>query len=190
MITVSTERFVIRRTTEADWRRLRELRLELVADEPLAYHQTLADARRTPEGEWRKRAARGSSERSATFAAVAPDGHWLGSMTAFVPRDSHTAELVAVFVRAPYRGRRHGVTDALLQAVERWAARRGSVLALEVNETNIRARRAYRSRGFTETGARSPHPLAPHLDEIEMVKPLEEPEPSTGVTQAQSVNGR
>jgi len=169
---MTTQRFIVRRTTEADWRRLRDLRLALVADEPLAYHETLERARHTPEHEWRRRAARGSGVSSITLAAIATDGHWLGTMAATLPRDSATANLLAVYVRPPFRGRENGVTDALLRYVEMWAARRASSISLEVHETNARARRAYAHRGYVETGVAHPHPLDPRLNEIEMTKRL------------------
>ena len=82
------------------------------------------------------------------------------------------ATLVAVYVAPDFRGRRTGVTDALLDGIEAWARERGSQLRLEVNELNPRAVAAYESRGFVRTGRTSPYPLDPPSLEIEMVKGL------------------
>ena len=42
---------------ERDWAHLRALRLEMLADTPLAFLETLDDARAEPESQWRARAA-------------------------------------------------------------------------------------------------------------------------------------
>jgi len=80
--------------------------------------------------------------------------------------------LVGVYVAPGFRGRRAGVTDALLDAVEAWAREHADVLRLEVNELNARARAAYERRGFVLTGRTSPYPLDPPSLELEMIKRL------------------
>ena len=52
---------MVRRVTEDDWRLLRAVRLEMLADTPLAYLETVDDAEARSEGEWRFRAGRGSA---------------------------------------------------------------------------------------------------------------------------------
>jgi GNAT superfamily N-acetyltransferase len=160
--------FVVREVVEQDWVRLRALRLEMLADTPIAYLETLETAEAHPVSHW-KRHARGRPS-SVKLVAEAPDGRWLGTMTGIVSEGVPT--LVAVYVAPDARGAGAGVTDALLAGIETWAAARGDQLRLEVNELNGRAIEAYRRRGFVLTGRTTPYPLEPPSLELEMVKPL------------------
>ncbi|GAA2235303.1 GNAT family N-acetyltransferase [Herbiconiux moechotypicola] len=166
------EDFEVRRTVEEDWERVRDLRLEMLADTPLAYLETLEQAGRRPESHWRGWARDGSSEGSITVVAVTASGRWVGTMMSKVPRGASGAFLYGVYVAPDARGRAAGVTDALLERVESWASERGDTLTLEVHERNLRARAAYTSRGFVETGATTPYPLAAGGLEVVMVKRL------------------
>jgi ribosomal protein S18 acetylase RimI-like enzyme len=169
----NSERAVtIRRTIESDWREVRGLRLEMLADTPLAYLETLEHAHRRAEWEWRAWARDGSSPDSITVAAITAEGRWVGTMMSKVPRGERGAFLYGVYVAPDHRGPEAGVTDALLTRIEQWALGRGDTLTLEVNEQNPRAVAAYRNRGFVETGVTRPYPLDPTLRELEMRKPL------------------
>jgi len=161
--------FLLRSPDEEDWREVRDLRLEMLADTPIAYLETLATARKHDEAYWRRR-ARPRGDGSISVVAVHEDGRWIGTM-AGVPGATGPM-LVGVYVAPGFRGRRAGVTDALLGAVEDWARGFSEVLRLEVNELNTRARAAYEARGFVLTGATSPYPLDPPSLELEMIKRL------------------
>jgi len=165
--------FTVRRTVESDWPEVRGLRLEMIADTPLAYLETLEHAERRSEAEWRAWARDGSSAESITVVAIdTADGRWLATMMSKVPQGASGAFLYGVYVTPSHRGDAAGVTDALLSRIEAWAAERGSTLTLEVNEQNTRARAAYAKRGFVETGVTRPYPLDPTLRELEMRKQL------------------
>ncbi|MFB2555531.1 GNAT family N-acetyltransferase [Herbiconiux liangxiaofengii] len=161
----------VRRTVEADWPEVRRLRLEMLRDTPLAYLETLEQAQRRSEGEWRAKAREGSSGHAITVVAEVPDGRFVATMLSSVPRGASGAYLFGVYVAPSHRGPA-GVTDALLDRIEAWAAGRGDSLTLEVHEENLRARAAYAKRGFIETGATRPYPLDPRSREIEMRKAL------------------
>ncbi|WP_208971421.1 GNAT family N-acetyltransferase [Kineococcus rubinsiae] len=154
---------------EAQWRAYRAIRLEMLADTPLAFGETLEHALALDDAEWRFRARRCATPGNAGWAAVGADGRWLGTMSAFV----HPVEgpfLVSVFVAPGHRGRAAGVADALLDEALAWVGRQaegGSVL-LHVHEANERARGFYRRRGFAETGVRLPYSLDETTDEVEM----------------------
>ncbi|MCS5717021.1 GNAT family N-acetyltransferase [Herbiconiux sp. CPCC 205763] len=163
---------VIRRTVESDWPEVRALRLEMLADTPLAYLETVEHALRRREWEWRAWARDGSSADSITVAAITTEGRWVGTMMSKVPRGHAGAFLYGVYVAPDHRGTAAGVTDALLDRIEEWALGRGDTLTLEVNESNPRAVAAYRNRGFVETGVIRPYPLDHSLRELEMRKPL------------------
>jgi len=160
--------FTVRQVEEQDWVRLRALRLEMLADTPIAYLETLATAEGHPVSHWRRQ-ARGRPS-GVKLVAEADDGRWLGTMSGILAEGVPT--LVAVYVAPDARGAGAGVTDALLTAIERWAARHGDQLRLEVNELNGRAIEAYRRRGFVLTGRTTPYPLDPPSLELEMVKPI------------------
>lgn len=160
--------FAVREVEERDWVRLRALRLEMLADTPIAYLETLETAEAHPVAHW-QRQARGRPG-GVKLVAEQDDGSWVGTMTGIIAEGSPT--LVAVYVAPHVRGAAAGVTDALLAGIERWAAQHGDQLRLEVNELNGRAVEAYRRRGFVLTGRTTPYPLDPPSLELEMVKPL------------------
>ena len=161
----------VRPSIEDDWRAYRALRFEMLEDTPLAYLETLDQARMHPDEHWRNRSAN-RSDSSRLFAAVADDGHWIGSMGGFHATGARFPYLVGVYVTPAYRGPEYGVTDALLDAVLGWARQRSDRLLLQVHEQNERAIRSYRRRGFQPTGRTDPYPLDPSGREIEMVLDL------------------
>jgi GNAT superfamily N-acetyltransferase len=94
-------------------------------------------------------------------------------MGAYVPSFSDGPLLVGVYVTPDHRGDEHGITDALLAAVEDWARDHGGRLTLHVHEDNARARGAYVKRGFVPTGRLIPYILDPTQRELEMSKRLD-----------------
>jgi RimJ/RimL family protein N-acetyltransferase len=163
--------FVVRRTVEDDWAEVRALRLEMLADTPLAYLETVEHARTRREQEWRSWARGGSSTDSITAVAITDEGRWVASMTSKIPLGATRPYLLGVYVADGFRGP-GGVTDAVLDQIVRWASKRGDVLMLDVHERNERARAAYRKRGWVETGRTTRYPLAAGGLEIEMSRPL------------------
>ena len=161
--------FTIRTTTEHDWREIRDLRLEMLADTPLAFGEFLADAVQVDEVGWRLRGARGHALTSTYFAAISDEGQWVGIMGGVI--ELGRPVLVGVYVSPAFRGP-SGVADALLTAVEDWARLRQDTLVLHVHSLNPRARAYYAKRGFVETGVTIPYRLNPAQTELEMVKQL------------------
>ncbi|WBU36980.1 GNAT family N-acetyltransferase [Homoserinibacter sp. YIM 151385] len=159
--------FRIRETTADDWRDVRELRLEMLADTPLAFLERLPDARAHGEAVWRARGERGY------LAAIDASGRWLGTMGWARPRDGEASPvLVGVYVTPSARGRDAGVADALLAGVEEEVARYWDRILLEVNEENPRAIAFYERHGYEPTGEWRPYPLDPRQRELEMAKRL------------------
>jgi len=166
----------VRRIRAEDWARLRALRLEALADTPIAYLEAYDAAAALKDEEWRFRADRGTWDgRSATFVAEDRDGTWVGMAGAFVAdEDRSHATVVAVYVSPAHRGRAAGVAIALMAAVERWAREAAGMpeLRLLVHEDNVRARRFYEGLGFALTGHREPYQLDETRDELEMSRRL------------------
>jgi RimJ/RimL family protein N-acetyltransferase len=163
---VSTLAFSVRRTAEADWCEIRDLRVEMIRETPIAFAETLQEALGHDEAEWRRRGQRGSGDHGIAVAAIADTGRWIGMMGCFVPDPGTGPLLVGVYVAPEFRGSQSGVTDALLATVE------SIRLTLHVHEDNTRARKAYERRGFVATGLTIAYNLDPRKNELEMVKPL------------------
>jgi GNAT superfamily N-acetyltransferase len=168
---VSTRVELIRRA-ERDWERLRDLRLEMLADTPTAYVESLETAMGYDEEDWRFRARR--SNVAGSFGVVAVDreaDRFVGTMQAFT--DAGRTWVVAVYVTPDYRGRKLGVADAMLDRLEAWAREQGRTeLFLEVHESNGPAQRFYLRRGYTFTGEQQPYELDDSQLELEMTRRL------------------
>lgn len=169
---MSAGEYRIRPVVEEDWGRLRALRLEMLADTPIAFEERLDQAERRSESDWRSRAARSDLPDRTTLVAEQIDGAWLGTMGCYVPVGLRMPYLVAVYVTPAARGRGSGVAPALLAAAEAWAAARSDTIALEVHEHNPRARAFYERNGYALTGSTRPYPFDPTTFELEMVKRL------------------
>lgn len=169
---VKTENLVFRSTTAADWRQIRDLRLEMIKDTPIACTETEAEAFGLDETEWRRRGAQGSGDGFITVAAIDECGNWVGTMASYIAEPSVGPLLVGVYVSPDFRGTDVGVTDTLLSAVEAWARSNGGRLTLHVHEANVKAQRAYSKRGFEFTGHTVEYSLDPSSHEVEMTKEL------------------
>ncbi len=64
------------------------------------------------------------------------------------------------------------MTDALMSAVEEWAATRSPTIWLDVHADNHRAQAAYAKRGYVLTGKTLPYELDARQTELEMIKRL------------------
>jgi ribosomal protein S18 acetylase RimI-like enzyme len=167
---------VVRRVVEDDWAALRAVRLEMLADTPLAYLESVADAEARSEGEWRFRAHRGSAGSTHLALAAEPadaPGRWVGYLACFVdaPGQGH---VVSVYVAQPHRG--SGLATALLDGVRTWATEEAGLdrLHLFVHEHNARAAAFYRRYGFSATGYREPYEPDPSTSELEMALLLDD----------------
>jgi GNAT superfamily N-acetyltransferase len=163
--------FEVRRMIEDDWERYRAIRLEMLADTPSAFGETLASAESRDEVAWRDRLAASQGDSSVRFAAVLTSGDWSGAIGGYIKLNAGPG-LVGVYVAPRFRGDDRGVTSALIAAVEDWARGHADSIRLDVHESNTRARKAYAKRGYVETGHTQPYPLDPMQFEVEMVKQL------------------
>lgn len=150
---------------------MRALRLEMLADSPLAFIERLADAAARPHHEYAELTARTATSTTAAQFIAESAGRFLGHAGGLVPPDDPNVTVVfAVYVTPAWRG--SGLLDALIDAVASWSRAVGrSELRLEVMAGNDRARRAYERLGFTDTGVRLPHPTIPVLTEVQMRRP-------------------
>ena len=160
----------VRRVTAGDAARMRALRLEMLADSPLAYLETLAQAAARRHEAYRRRIAQAAIGRElAQFIAEPHDGGRLIGHAGGTALPEFPGETVifAVYVTPAFRGGK--VVADLIEAVAAWSRLAGrNRLMLEVVVGNDRAVRAYEKLGFEDTGDRVPHPVVPSLTELRM----------------------
>jgi ribosomal protein S18 acetylase RimI-like enzyme len=161
--------FTVQRVSRADAARMRALRIEMLADSPLAFLETVAQAVARPHEQFRNRighAAAGSE--LAQFVADPGHGRLIGHAGgAVVPGEPEVTVVFAVYVTPAHRGTT--VLPELMAAVAAWSRAAGRPgLLLEVVVGNDRAVRAYERLGFHDTGVRVPHPTVPVLTELQM----------------------
>ena len=162
--------FVVHRVTAADAARMRALRLEMLADSPLAFLETLAQAAARPHEDYRRRIIQASTGRHLAQFVADPGGrnrligHAGGTV---LPEEPEVTVVFAVYLTPERRG--GPVLAALVESVADWSRSVGRPeLMLEVVVGNDRAVRAYERLGFTDTGVRVPHPVIPALTELQM----------------------
>jgi GNAT superfamily N-acetyltransferase len=169
--TPDTRTAAVRRVRPQDAARMRALRLEMLADAPLAFLETVADAAARPHDDYAARiAAVSAGDRTAQFVAD-PGTRFVGHAGGTLAPDEPGLTVVyAVYVSPTWRG--GGVLADLIDAVAAWSRGCGRPeLMLEVVVGNDRAYRAYQRLGFVDTGVRVPHPKIPAMSELQMRRP-------------------
>lgn len=165
----------VRRVGPEDWASHRALRLDMLEADPDAFWADPAEARARTEQDWRDELAGPRIHLQAVRAEQEPGGeqepgaqHALGGEevlggiallpTGYTPEHpipADRAHIVSLWVRPTGRGR--GVSRLLLAELARIALELGRPdLRLDVDDTNLPARRLYARLGFVETGQREP----------------------------------
>lgn len=162
----------VRRVTPADAARMRALRLEMLADSPLAFLETVAQAAARSHEGYRRRITQASAGGHLAQFIADPGGRLVGHAGGTVlPEDPAVTVVFAVYVTPAHRGGK--VLAELVEAVAQWSRGSGrDQLMLEVVVGNDRAVRAYEKLGFADTGDRVPHPVVPVLTELRMRRPI------------------
>lgn len=163
-----TTRATVRRVRLQDAARMRALRLEMLADTPLAFLETLAEAAALPHGEFAERVARSSFGDFCAQYIAEVDGRFVGHAGGIMsPDDPKLTIIFAVYITPAHRGT--GMLKDLVDGVAAWSRGAGRPeLMLEVVVGNDRAWKAYQRLGFVDTGVRVPHPVIPVLKELQM----------------------
>jgi ribosomal protein S18 acetylase RimI-like enzyme len=164
------EGWSVRRVTAEDAGRMRALRLEMLADTPLAYLETLAQAAARSHEGYRTRVAQaaGGDHLSQFVAGPGDQGRLVGHAGGVVlPERPDETVVFSVYVTPDGRGGK--MLAELIGAVADWSRAAGRRrLMLEVLDGNRRAVRAYEKLGFEETGERVAHPVWPVLTQLRM----------------------
>jgi ribosomal protein S18 acetylase RimI-like enzyme len=179
---------------EGEWEPLRAVRLEMLADTPMAYVESLESAQAQTAGQWRNRAIAMTAPGSVTFVAeedvavqdvdeeASGAKAFCGLMRVVLKHPQETsrpvqAMLISVYVAAPHRGT--GLADELLRLSLKAATEElgAGLLQLGVHEDNTRAAGFYMRHGFRDTGRREVYPLDVSKKEIIMEYELAAAEP-------------
>jgi len=158
------------RVEESEWNAFRELRLEALRSDPLAFGSTLERELKFTEELWRERLA---NPGSGNWVAVDSRDRWVGMTVA--ARIEGQFRIFGMWVHPDQRGK--GVGGVLLDAAIAWVdgvATRAPIV-LEVNRRQAAAVRLYRSRGFEFTGVSRPLGHTPGESVDEMVRTGREP---------------
>ena len=158
----------VHRVTIADTARMRALRLEMLADSPLAFLETLAQAAARPHADYQRRIGQATTGNQLAQFVADPGGRLIGHAGGTVlPGEPESTVIFAVYITPASRG--GSVLGELVDAVAEWSIAAGrDELMLEVVVGNDRAVRAYERLGFEDTGVRVPHPVTPILTELQM----------------------
>jgi len=167
-LTADSRTCTVHRVTPVDAARMRALRLEMLADSPLAFLETLAQAAARSHEDFRRRIIQASAGTTLAQFVADPGGRLIGHAGGtLMPEDPRTTVVFAIYVTPAHRG--SGVLDDLVEKVADWSRSVGRPeLMLEVVVGNDRAVRAYQRLGFVDTGIRVPHPVIPALTELQM----------------------
>ena len=124
----------------------REVRLRSLLDSPRAFGATFEEEQGFTERLWRERLANPDGVSVLAWHDDVPVG--IGAGFQDVPGHLH---VVAMWVSPQARGR--GVAHLVLDALREWADVRRLRLHLDVESSNVVARRCYEAYGFRATGA-------------------------------------
>jgi len=160
----------IRRVRPTDAGAARALRIEMLADAPLAFVTTLAEAAAHKHDEYVGRCTRAASGDQHALYVAECGGRFVAQVGAYAhPHAPDTTMLYSVYVSPTHRG--NGALGALMDAVAAWSRTSGrGTLELEVVTTNERAVHAYQKLGFVRVGETMAHPTIAVLREQRMVR--------------------
>ena len=156
----------VRRIRADEGTRLRQVRLDAIADSPGAFTTGWEAAAQRPIEAWARVAEAHSAagDQITLFAEV--DGSTAGMVSAFRTEDD-AVTMTSLWSAPGFR--RIGVADELVRAVREWATSLGAVEVRQwLVERNAHARAFHEALGFVPTGSERPYEPAPGLQEVEL----------------------
>jgi len=153
-LTTPKATITIRPAVVDDAAALRELRLEALANNPIAFAADYAAAEADPPKVWADRIASYAAEEQGVIAVAEAEGRLVGMMGLYRerwPKTRHGGTLWGVYVKPDWRGLRVG--QALVEECAAWARAHGmTIIKLGVATVNGPAIRCYTRCGFTVYG--------------------------------------
>lgn len=160
------QNLTIHRLKTDEWRRLRSIRLQALAESPDAFGSVLADEEAFEDDKWVARLARPDA---ATFIASTSE-HDIGLATGGTY--DQVAGLYSMWVAPSARGQQVGAK--LIDSVVDWAkGQKHSKILLDVSDHNTSAIALYHRKGFVPTGVTgSLPPPRTHLKEHQLCRAI------------------
>lgn len=141
---------IIRRLPQSRWKEYKELRLEALRSDPIAFGSSYEEEKKLTHTDWKERM------RNVLFAEY--DETIVGMAVYFFERKKkarHIAHIFGVYVKKKYRSR--GVASALIENALKKIQERESIVkvSLAVNPAQVDAVRLYEKFGFKRVGTLS-----------------------------------
>ncbi len=137
----------IRKLTRSDWKIFKEIRLQMLKEEPQAFARTYEEMVNISDDEWMEKT---ENDKAGIFA-VWVNGKLAGANGYFYPENS-IVEIWGMFIRKEFRG--IGLGKKLMQEIENEIRKDKNVklIRIEVTTTQIPAWELYKKLGFLEVG--------------------------------------
>jgi ribosomal protein S18 acetylase RimI-like enzyme len=138
---------IIRKLPQSRWKEYKELRLEALRSDPIAFGSSYEEEIELTQTDWKKRM------KNVLFAEH--DKTIVGMVVYFFKTNRkarHIAHIFGVYVKKRYRG--HGIASALIENALRKIKDNESIVKinLTVNPTQVDAVRLYEKFGFKKVG--------------------------------------
>jgi ribosomal protein S18 acetylase RimI-like enzyme len=135
----------IKKLTKDDWKIYKEIRLQMLSEEPQAYSQTFEELSNRSDEDWREKTAADNM----TILSIWTDGK-LAGMNGLFYEKSDTVAIWGMFVRKEFRGL--GLGKKLMQEIEKEIRKDKVVTKIQVSVTTsqVAALELYKKLGFKE----------------------------------------
>lgn len=148
-------RIAVRRLRESEWKTFRDLRLDALKSDPIAFGSSFARESAYTQQKWQDWCRDGATgNRNATFIALGPPGKPVGMVGAFFAEG--TPHVWGMWTRPQWRNRGVGRTlmARLLAWLDKYSPSRPIIL--DVNPSQAAAVRIYATLGFRFNGVEEP----------------------------------
>ncbi len=139
-----------------DWQKYKDIRIEALESEPLAYAKTPKESLAEPDCYWRERLELSENISGNSKYFVEVDSKIVGMADVVIENKKekikHIANIYGVYISKPYRGRGYG--KKLLKTVLKEIEKRKEIrkVKIGVNPIQKAALTLYKSLGFKEVG--------------------------------------
>lgn len=164
---------IVRSIAADEWRRLRSIRFEALANTPTAYITTLDKAKAFPDSVWIDRAEAGSNGADQATMIAVDGAATLGMAVGLLRPDARPGVVPIVSVYVSPQARRTGTGRRLMDGVEDWARSKSATMtSLWVVDGNDVASSFYDQLGYVATLDRQKISVPPIRWETRLVKEL------------------
>lgn len=137
----------IKKLTKEDWKIYKEIRLQMLSEEPQAYSQTLEELSSRNDEDWKEKTA----ANNMSILSIWTDGK-LAGMNGLFYENRETVAIWGMFIRKEFR--RIGFGKKLMEEIEKEIRKDRNVKRIQVSVTTsqVPALELYKMLGFKEIG--------------------------------------